>query len=124
MSDSNRGSKESISGAPEPKRQKLIHERSSSPKRILTSSTSVRAQTSPTLLSGSDHPSNNDAMDIVEASAKPPENANTNTPNAINDSTQQTEHIEAPDVVFGESQIEDLAGIEDAVARPENTAEE
>ena len=90
----------------------------------MISSTSVKAQTSLIFLSGSDYLSNNNAIDIVEASAKPSENANTNTPNIINNFIQQTEHIEAPDVVFEKSQIEDLAGIEDTVTRPENTAEE
>ena len=87
-------------------------------------STSVKVQISPIFLSGNDHFSNNNAIDIVEASVKSLENANTNTFNVINNSIQQTEHIEVPDVVFGKNQIENLAGIEDIVIRPENTAEE
>ena len=88
MFDLNRGSKESINSTPKPKKQKLIYKRLLLFKRILISLTSVRAQIFPIFLSGSDYSSNNDVIDIVEASAKPLENANTNTPNIINDSTQ------------------------------------
>ena len=95
-----------------------------SSKGVLTQSTSITPKTPPIIPSGGDHLSIHDAMGTDEASAKPPLNIHTNNPNATIDSTQQTEHIETPDVIFGENQIEDLAGIEDTVAEPENTAEE
>ena len=123
MSDSDRGSKRSINNILGRKKQRINFKRLLSSKGVLTQSTSITSKTPPIILSGGDYFSIHDAIGINETSAKPPLNIYTNNPNATINFTQQIEHIETPDVIFGENQIKDLAGIENTVAEPENTAE-
>ena len=84
--------------------------------------TFIKVQIFLIFLSGSDYFFNNNAIDIIEISAKSLENANINIFNIINNFIQQTEYIEILNVIFGKNQIKDLAGIENIVIRPENTA--
>ena len=89
----------------------------------MTQSTSITPKTSPIILSGGNYFFIYDAIGTDEVSAKFLLNIYINNSNTTINSTQQTEYIEILNIIFGENQIEDLAGIEDTIVELENTAE-
>ena len=87
-SGSDGGSEKSITNVPKRKKQKLTHQRSSTPKSGLAQTTTVMPKTPPTLPSGSDHHPTHGARDIDEASTKRSVNTDPNISTTIEPSTQ------------------------------------